>query len=95
MRREYQTTEAKATMLRAIARKLPGNDFNVQRQKILRALKSLGSISTIEARSHLDVMHPAMRVFELKESGIKIDKEMVRQPDHEGRFHNNALYQMV
>ena len=43
-----------------------------QRLKILDWLLEKGSITTSEARQHLDILHPAGRVRELKEAGYLI-----------------------
>ena len=43
----------------------------VQRQKILDWLRR-ESLTTLQARKHLDVMHPAGRVKELKAQGFNI-----------------------
>lgn len=43
-----------------------------QRLKILDRLFEKGSITTSEAREHLDVMSPAARIMELKEAGYLI-----------------------
>jgi predicted ArsR family transcriptional regulator len=43
-----------------------------QRQRLLDYLKQHNRITTLEARQKLDVMHPAARIQELRESGQNI-----------------------
>ncbi|MEI6270530.1 MAG: helix-turn-helix domain-containing protein [Methylococcaceae bacterium] len=47
-------------------------DTNNQRFVILAYLKINGSMTTLQARQELDVMHPAARVQELREKGHNI-----------------------
>jgi Helix-turn-helix domain len=48
------------------------NSAHNQRLKILDWLFEKGSITTDQAREHLDVMHPAGRIKELREAGYLI-----------------------
>jgi len=43
-----------------------------QRSTILRYLQANGSITTLDARNQLFIMHPAARVQELREQGQNI-----------------------
>lgn len=43
-----------------------------QKQRLLAYLKQHGRITTLEARTNLDVFHPAARIQELKELGYNI-----------------------
>jgi len=52
--------------------KLTTTDTNNQRFVILAYLKINGSMTTLQARQELDVMHPAARVQELREKGNNI-----------------------
>ena len=47
-------------------------DTNSQQFVILDYLKINGSMTTLQARQELDVMHPAARVQELREKGNNI-----------------------
>lgn len=62
-----------------------------QRKRLLEALRTR-SLTTLEARRDLDVLHPAARVMELRKQGHDI--QTVRVPDvtAEGRAHNVARY---
>lgn len=48
------------------------SSFN-QRIKLLDWLFELGSITTAQAREHLDIMSPAPRIMELRKQGYLID----------------------
>ena len=43
-----------------------------QRSIILRYLQANGSMTTLDARNQLFIMHPASRVQELREQGLSI-----------------------
>jgi hypothetical protein len=62
-----------------------------QRKRLLEALQNR-SLTTLEARRELDVMHPAARIMELRKKGHDI--QTVRVPDltREGFAHNVARY---
>ncbi len=47
------------------------NSNEAQRTRILEWLRS-ESLTTLQARKHLDIMSPAARVFELREQGFNI-----------------------
>lgn len=66
-----------------------------QRHRLLAHLKH-EAIDTITARRDLNVMHPAMRVKELREDNYRIVTVRVSRADTEGRQHHNvALYTLV
>lgn len=62
-----------------------------QRQRLLAALRRQ-SISTLQARRHLTVMHPAARVMELRKSGLDIATVWCREADENGVLHRIARY---
>jgi hypothetical protein len=62
-----------------------------QRARLLDVLRC-GPISTIDARRNLDVMHPAMRVRELRVAGHPIETVWIEQATDAGRLHRVALY---
>jgi hypothetical protein len=43
-----------------------------QRSIILRYLQTYGTMTTLDARNQLSIMHPAARVQELREQGLSI-----------------------
>ncbi len=68
------------------------NTTEAQRQRIHDRLRLAGSLSTLQARHDLDVLHPAARVMELRQSGVKIDTVWTHDLNGEGRLHRVALY---
>lgn len=66
-----------------------------QRQRLLTHLRH-DSIDTITARRRLNIMHPAMRVKELRNEGHDIVTVRVGRYDDQGRAHHNvALYTLM
>lgn len=62
-----------------------------QRARLLDALRCR-PVSTIDARRNLDVMHPAMRVRELRLAGHPIETVWIEQATDAGRLHRVAQY---
>lgn len=69
-----------------------GNSAASQRQRILNHLKTIGPLNTLQARHKLDVMHPAMRVLELKKLGHDIDTVWINALTPEGCSHRVGQY---
>lgn len=65
-----------------------------QRQRLLQALRQR-SLSTIEARRELDIMHPAARVQELKKRGENIATHWSKEPTECGELHRMARYVLL
>lgn len=65
-----------------------------QRVRLLEAL-SRSAVTTLDARSQLDVLHPAARVKELREAGHDIRTVRVIQQSVNGALHSVAKYIMV
>lgn len=66
------------------------NSAHNQRLKILDWLLEKGSITTTQAREHLDVMHPAGRINELRNVGYLINKVHVDWVGGLGVKHNRV-----
>lgn len=62
-----------------------------QRQRLLEAL-FCGSVSTLDARKRLDIMHPAARIKELREMGFNIVTHWALEPTKGGKLHKVARY---
>lgn len=62
-----------------------------QRARLLDALRST-SVTTLEARRTLDILHPAMRVLELRRQGYRIAMVWARQETDAGVRHRVARY---
>lgn len=75
--------------------KKPRSHFNAahaQRQRLHDALR-MGMVSTITARSDLDILAPAARVHELRHRfGLEIDLVWVNEPTDCGRVHRVGQY---
>ncbi len=67
------------------------NSVATQRKKILSWL-SHSPLTTLEARQHLDCMHPAARVMELRKRGFSIDTVWVNDLSLSGETHRVARY---
>ena len=63
-----------------------------QRDRLLKHLIENGNVSTFEARSDLNILHPAARIQELRQSGHVIVLTWVVQNDHVGRPHRIGRY---
>lgn len=67
---------------------------SAQRQRLLAALR-LGPVTTIGARRDLAVMHPAMRVLELRADGFDIALSWSREADDLGVVHRQGRYVLL
>ena len=83
--------EAKEQQLITIRNKYKGESRSDQGTRLLEALRWF-PVSTFEARKHLDVMHPAGRVQELREQGNEIDTLRHTLPSDIGKPHSIAVY---
>jgi predicted ArsR family transcriptional regulator len=68
------------------------NSASSQRSTILKYLNEHGSLTTLQCRDELGIMHPAARVRELREAGHKIVTHWVRSEDRTGTKHREARY---
>lgn len=57
------------------------NSNEAQRTRILEWLRR-ESLTTLQARKHLDIMSPAARVFELREQGFNIITHRTYEAKH-------------
>lgn len=73
---------------------MSGNSTASQRQRLLQALRQR-SLSTLDARRELDVMHPAARVMELREAGENIITHWSQEPTECGEVHRVARYVLL
>lgn len=64
-----------------------------QANQVLAWLQHNGSLTSLEAREMLGILHPAGRVLELRKRGWHIETQSVGGWDAQGRPHKrNALY---
>lgn len=78
--------------LRTIAKSMKGNAAENQRERLLAALRRLGSVTTIEARRYLDILAPHARIWELRARGHAIETVMVYQDTDAGKPHRVGKY---
>ncbi|MCW5144302.1 helix-turn-helix domain-containing protein [Burkholderia cenocepacia] len=71
------------------------NDTAAQRHRILDFLCHYGSLSTLDARHKIDVMHPAARVMELRRLGHEIETIWSHETTPEGGKHRVARYHLM
>ena len=66
-----------------------------QRARLLKHLREVGTLTTLQAREQLNIMHPGGRVLELREAGHRITTTWTWDRDHEGRPHRVGRYALV
>ncbi|MDN3638746.1 helix-turn-helix domain-containing protein [Simiduia curdlanivorans] len=89
--KEYAPTNVNNLLIQ----NLNDTSSNAQRRRLLRALELAGDdgISTLEARTELNILAPAARAFELRwQEGRNIQSHRVSQQDDQGRSHHVARY---
>ena len=86
-----QQGEAKVNKLFEIRNQFMGNSCSDQAERLREALRRF-AVSTLEARRYLDIMHPAGRVQELRESGVEIQSLRIPQLSEVGKLHRVAFY---
>ena len=59
--------------------------------RILEHLKHYGRLTTLDARG-MGIMHPGMRVCELRKRGVKIETAWAYQADETGSVHRLGVY---
>ncbi|WP_343654541.1 helix-turn-helix domain-containing protein [Paraburkholderia caribensis] len=72
-----------------------GNDAEAQRGRVLEFLRRHGSLSTLDARHLIDVLHPAARVMELRRNGYEIATVWSHETTPEGGKHRVARYHLM
>ena len=89
------TDKKKADQQASPKKKTHLNDTSAdaQRARMLARMQQAGSVTTIAARSELNIMMPAARVKELRELGHPIKTHRITMTDDHGRTHHGvALY---
>jgi hypothetical protein len=71
------------------------NAAAAQRARLLMELRRNGFVTTIGARRDLDVLHPAMRILELRRAGHPIVTVWTREATACGKLHRVARYLMT
>jgi len=92
MNQNKRTDAKRATALKNIWKKIPGNDSATQCQRVLAAIRELGSVSTFEASRFLDIYHPPARVLTLRRNGHRIETVWCDEQTENGEWHRVARY---
>ena len=73
------------------------NYTDTSRKEQQERIKAAGGsgITTIQARDELNVMHPAGRIRELRESGNHIETIWTTSTNAQGHNHRNARYVLI
>lgn len=72
----------------------PSSTAHAQRVRLLDRLQRRGPLTTLDARLELDVLHPAMRILELRKLGHDIRTVWVQQSTAAGKVHRVGKYQL-
>jgi hypothetical protein len=70
------------------------NSTEAQRARLLQRLRQ-GPLTTLAARSELDVLHPAARVMELRGEGFCIETLRTSEYSECGQLHSVARYVLL
>ena len=81
----------KISRLIEIREQYKGDSAVIQRSRLLLAVSEF-PVSTLEARQHLDIMHPGGRIMELRRADWNIHTIRVAEPSECGKLHNVARY---
>jgi hypothetical protein len=83
------------TALKKLAEQLSGTSRATQRVRLRTAFQQFPMLNTVEIRTGLDIIHPAGRVQELRDEGVKIDTLWTVVGSETGEEHRVANYLMV
>jgi len=72
-----------------------GNGAAMQRARIKSWLRKRRRLTTLQARSRLDVLHPAARIQELRSEGMNIVTHWRTDTTPEGNPHRVAEYVLM
>ncbi|MGM0593477.1 MAG: helix-turn-helix domain-containing protein [Pseudomonadota bacterium] len=94
------TTHKKApAVTEATQNNSQANDSNTstaaQRSRLLKHLREVGPVSTLQARELLNIYSAPPRVFELRNQGHNIVTIWVRERDNLGRLHRVGRYALM
>jgi len=89
---EEKATPGKEAALKALRAEFKGNSASTQRQLLAEALRQCASLTTLEARRFLDILHPAARAMELRRQGLDIITHWLIVITEAGAKHRVGLY---
>jgi len=86
-----QTETATPTVAIPNTSDMKDTSAETQRNTIIKIIRECGCMTTLDARAH-GIMHPAMRVCELRKQGKNIATNWVYQADDAGVSHRVGVY---
>lgn len=95
MTKEKATSPEKKAALEAIRAQFTGTDGGTQRAVLLKALETVPSVSTHEARRDLDIYHPPSRIKELRNEGYQIETYRQLVTTEAGVDHSVGVYVLI
>lgn len=91
MEREKATPSTEAA-LEALRKVFEGTDTATQRARLREAFLQCVALTTLQIRRGLDILHPAGRVRELRDEGMRIDTLRKGEATEAGVLHSVGLY---
>jgi len=86
----------KPRLSRALRKALSNSSAAIQRTRLIAHLTNHQSITTIEAREHLNILAPAPRIYELRhDHGYNIITEWINDTTAQGYKHRVARYVLL
>lgn len=82
----------KEAALNELREQFMGNDAVTQRQRLSAAFHRFVTLTTLEIRRFLDILHPAGRVRELRAEGLDIVTLRLHQETEAGVKHSVGMY---
>lgn len=89
---EKKATSKKEAALKALRDEFSGNDAGTQRVRLKEAFKRFVTLTTLEIRRWLDILHPAGRVRELRHEGLDIVTFRKAEETEAGVKHSVGQY---
>ncbi len=83
------------TALNTISTDVSALSAAAQRARLLEYLQNNNALTTLRARHQLNIMHPAARVMELRQSSYEIVTLRRKDTDSAGRPHRVAEYMLM
>lgn len=91
----HRTPPERVAALRAIRDRHAGQAGAVQCTRLLHAMQTLGSVTTVEASRYLDVYDPPARKLNLVKAGHAILMTWCRDETESGEVHRIGRYSLV
>ena len=92
---EKNAAPEKVAALKRIHQQFKGTSRATQRDRLRVAFHECGTLNTVEIRLHLDIIHPAGRVQDLRDEGLNIVTLWTVATSDAGEEHRVANYLLV